>query len=149
MTRSPLNRSSLTRISSVLMLASIALVLTVATAPMAGCFGTRARSAALPVMDAKAVDILQEARAGADLLPPAEKSASLTQIDAFASAMASRDKQRVTTEAWPAWPTVKLCAETWIAGELQAARIGPRVSESLRERLKNYYDVLRKIALAQ
>lgn len=122
-------------------------LMTLAVMPtMQGCMGTRAREGVgAPALNLAHEGVVADARAGVPALPPEQQPAASSEIDAFASAIATKDREVIASEALPRWTLIRTLAETGIQRRLGAGEIGPGVAASLRERLVRFEEVLLQV----
>lgn len=116
-------------------LTALLLPLLVVSILLSGCVaGQSARNGtASPVLKDVTPRVVADAKAA--------PNADLVTLDSFQHAVDAKDWVKALT----LWPQVRDMAQAGIESRLAAATIGPTVAESLRERLKQYDVLLRKM----
>jgi hypothetical protein len=126
-------------------------LVSLASVPMLqGCLGQQARqTTGLAAIHMADDGVVQDARNGIATLPVEQQAGAAAEIDAFASAVASKDRNVIFIEALPRWTLVRSMAEAGIAARLQSGEIGPGAATSLRERLARFEEVLTKVSVVR
>jgi hypothetical protein len=124
----------------------VALVALAAVPTMQGCLGQKARdTAGVAAINLADDGVVSDARSGIPTLPPEQQAAATAEVDAFANAIASKDRAVIAQEALPRWTLVRSLAEAGITARTQSGAIGPGVAASLRERLVRFEEVLLQV----
>lgn len=112
-----------------------------------GCAGNKARdNVAVPALVLASTGLQGDVRMGITTLPTEQFADATTVSDSFFSALATKDRATIVSVCVPKWPSVKAWALSGIEMKKASGAIGPDVVLSLRERVKNFDELLTKTA---
>lgn len=111
-----------------------------------GCLGVKARdTAGVATLDTAADGMKADCMAGIATLPAEWQTEATNDVNAFFTAIDSKDRTTIAAMAAPVWPQIKTLAEAGIAAQVASGDIGVNGSKSLQKRVDEFEKVLSKV----